>query len=197
MTNLSPTPPVSQAAPQVIFVLRISDGSFATGFSATLDILEPGRINPPQKYLLPAFADLPEAYTKWQKNYSDLSNSSGAPAGNTRTIQPVMGQIIQHSYAECQSACKQATVAFEDICLKWFAQPTFEALRRSIVSDRVVRYFLEYFLEEFSQSKITLQAAFRVARERLQWLESDGLQACPAATWLPIICQNPNQFSLL
>ncbi len=391
MTTLFSNSQTLQESPQVIFVLRISDGSFATGFSAILEVIEPGRVNEQQKYQFPAFAQIPEAYQQWKTSYSDLSNASGAPVGNTRAIQPVIGQITQRSYAERQSRCKQATDAFEKICTAWFKQPNFEALRRSILSavqlrqlqqipvlleantsssdentllqklpwhvwelfdqdlrrsemilnapvaannhqlsapvkilaifgthsgglqlngdlatlqthlgdkgalltlldqpsprelqeslrqkswdilffaghsnscaevsggvihlqegvvlslrdlraslnqavenglklaifnscdgldlasylaerkvpisivmrepvpDRVARYFLKYFLEEFSQGQLNLQAAVRVAREQLQWLEADGLQACPAATWLPIICQNPNQSPL-
>lgn len=371
--------------PQVIFLLHINGGTFADGFAATLEILEPGRVNPQQKYTLPAMAELPDAYSDWQARYSSLN------AGSSRKIQPVAGQATQRSYAERQSDCKQATIHFEDQCSAWFSQPTFEALRRFVlaelhrrqlqqvpiqleanaddpavntllrklpwhlwalfdedlrqselilnapvsaqnhqltgqvtilavfgnqagglklngdlaalethlkpkgasltvlnqpsskelqealwqqswdilffaghssscagssggfihlkddvvlslrdlktrlnkavenglklaifnscdglslsdylaarkvpisivmrepVPDRVARYFLEYFLEEFSQGTLNLQASVRVARERLQWLESDGAQACPAATWLPIICQNPNQSSL-
>lgn len=405
-------------APQVIFVLRISSGSFETGFAATLEILQPGRVNPHQKYTLPARAEVPAAYATWQQAYSELSSGelssselsspshrqASAPSrakGDTngeqavlnpiRQIQPVPGQTTQRSYAQRQSACKKATIDFEDSCLDWFAQPTFEALRRSIlaavqthqlqqasilldantddpaqnvllrklpwhvwalfeqdlrrsemilnapvsptnhqltgpvkilavfgnqagglelesdlaslekhlgdkgaqlkvlnqpsarelqealrkrqwdmlffaghskscedtsggiihlqdnvvltlrdlkaslnkavenglklavfnscdglslasylaarkvpisivmrepVPDRVARYFLEYFLEEFSQGQLTLAGAVRSARERLQWLESDGSAACPAATWLPIVCQNANQSPL-
>lgn len=377
----TPQPPSS--APQVIFVLRIHHGSFDTGFAATLEILEPGRVNPQQKYSLPACLELPASYSAWQAKYHTLNN--------TRKIQPVPGQATQRSYAERQSDCKQATIAFEDRCSEWFASPNFEALRRSIVlavqlrqlqqvsllldantsspeqntllrklpwhmwalfdedlrqsemiltapvtpsnhqltapmnilavfgskagglqlssdlhslethlggkgarltllnqpssrelqealwkgrwdilffaghssgcddttggiiqlkdnvvltlrdlkaslnkavenglklaifnscdglplsnylaarkvpisivmrepvHDRVARYFLEYFLEAFSQGELTLAAAVRTARERLQWLESDGDNACPAATWLPIVCQNPNQSPL-
>ncbi len=388
-----PTPPThsplpstqnNAIAPQVIFVLRIHDGSFEKGFAATLDILEPGSFRPQQKYTLPPCPQLPERYSLWRSLYHTL--------GNTRKIQPVSGQTTQRSYAERQSDCKKATIAFEDMCLAWFAKPNFEALRRSVVSavelrqlqhasilldvntgspeqdillrklpwhtwvlfeqdlprsemilsapvspsnhqltapmkilavfgtssgglqlnrdlalleqslgskgaqltllnqpsprelqdalwqghwdmlffaghssgcddtsggiiqlkddvvltlrdlksslnkavenglklaifnscdglsladylaarrvpisivmrepvsDRVARYFLEYFLEAFSQGQLTLAAAVRTARGRLQWLESDGARACPAATWLPIIYQNPNQSPLL
>ena len=61
-------------APQVIFVLRISSGSFETGFAATLEILQPGRVNPHQKYTLPARAEVPAAYATWQQAYSELSS---------------------------------------------------------------------------------------------------------------------------
>ncbi|WP_333481154.1 substrate-binding domain-containing protein [Allocoleopsis sp.] len=67
---------------------------------------------------------------------------------------------------------------------------------REPVPDRVARKFLQYFLEEFSQGK-PLYLAVRKARNRLHWLESDNKQPCPAATWLPIVCQNPNQPELV
>lgn len=384
-----PRPANPPTRPQVIFLLHINGGTFADGLSATLEILEPGHVNPQQKYALPAMAELPDAYSDWQARYSSLNMATGS--SNLRKIQPVAGQTVQRSYTERQSDCKQATIDFEDKCFAWFCQPAFEALRQFIlaelhhrqlqqvpiqldantndpavntllrklpwhlwalfdenlrqselilnapvsaqnhqlagqvnilavfgnqagglqlkgdlaalethlkpkgasltvlnqpsskelqemlwqqswdilffaghsrscndssggfihlkddvvlslrdlktrlnkavenglklaifnscdglsladylaerkvpisivmrepVPDRVARYFLEYFLEEFSQGVLNLQASVRVARERLQWLESDGVQACPAATWLPIICQNPNQSSL-
>jgi ABC-type phosphate transport system substrate-binding protein len=64
---------------------------------------------------------------------------------------------------------------------------------REPVPDRVARKFLQYFLGEFSQGK-PLYLAVREARNRLHWMQSDG---CPAATWLPIVCQNPNQPELV
>ncbi|GAB4176990.1 MAG: hypothetical protein Fur006_08360 [Coleofasciculaceae cyanobacterium] len=67
---------------------------------------------------------------------------------------------------------------------------------REPVPDRVARKFLQYFLEEFSQGK-PLYLAVREARNRLHWMQSDNKQPCPAATWLPIICQNPNQPELV
>lgn len=67
---------------------------------------------------------------------------------------------------------------------------------REPVPDRVARKFLQYFLEEFSQGK-PLYLAVREARNRLHWMHSDDKQPCPAATWLPIVCQNPNQPELV
>ncbi|MFK8182531.1 MAG: ABC transporter substrate-binding protein [Phormidesmis sp.] len=378
MPSPSATPPSSQ----VTLVLRISGGSFATGFSASLSISEPGRVNPQQRYQLPPCAELPAAYQRWQTTYGALTH--------TRQIKPIAGQTTQRSYEERRSDCRRETITFEDKCSEWFHQPTFEALRRSIFSevhlrqlkqvpilleadtnelaqdvllrklpwhlwklleqdlrsselivsapvapsnhqfsgpvnilavfgsraggiqlsgdlaaleqlrlnganlvlldqpsskslqealwkqpwdvlffaghsascadttggiiylkdgitlslrdlksslnravenglklaifnscdglsladylaerrvpvsivmrepvpDIVARHFLEYFLEEFSQGEINLHAAVRKARERLQWLESNGENACPAATWLPIVFQNPNQSPL-
>lgn len=118
--------------PQVIFLLHINGGTFADGFAATLEILEPGRVNPQQKYTLPAMAELPDAYSDWQARYSSLN------AGSSRKIQPVAGQATQRSYAERQSDCKQATIHFEDQCSAWFSQPTFEALRRFVCSQNCI-----------------------------------------------------------
>jgi ABC-type phosphate transport system substrate-binding protein len=67
---------------------------------------------------------------------------------------------------------------------------------REPVPDRVARKFLQYFLEEFSRGK-PLYLAVREARNRLHWMQSDNKQPCPAATWLPIVCQNPNQPELV
>jgi ABC-type phosphate transport system substrate-binding protein len=67
---------------------------------------------------------------------------------------------------------------------------------REPVPDRVARKFLQYFLEEFSQGK-PLYLAVREARNKLHWMQSDDKQPCPAATWLPIVCQNPNQPELV
>ena len=66
-----------------------------------LDILEPGRLNPQQKYQLSPQAELPKAYRVWQESYSALSNSN-------RAIKPVAGQTIQSGYAEKQSNCKKS-----------------------------------------------------------------------------------------
>ncbi|MEM9266686.1 MAG: ABC transporter substrate-binding protein [Cyanobacteria bacterium P01_F01_bin.13] len=64
---------------------------------------------------------------------------------------------------------------------------------REPVPDLVARKFLFYFLESFSSGE-PLHTAVRTSRKRLHWLESnDDELPCPAATWLPIICQNPNQ----
>ncbi|MCL1468152.1 CHAT domain-containing protein [Argonema galeatum] len=57
---------------------------------------------------------------------------------------------------------------------------------REPVPDRVAQTFLKHFLTAFSRG-ISLYAAVREARERLQALEDEF----PCATWLPAICQNP------
>ncbi|MEP0879214.1 ABC transporter substrate-binding protein [Funiculus sociatus GB2-M2] len=66
---------------------------------------------------------------------------------------------------------------------------------REPVPDLVAREFLKCFLEEFSSGK-PLYLAVREARSRIHWMESD-LIPCPAASWLPIVCQNPNQPELV
>lgn len=70
--------------------------------------------------------------------------------------------------------------------------PTMIVMREP-VPDTVARKFLGYFLESFSNGAL-LHTAVRTARKRIHWLESnnEGIP-CPAATWLPIVCQNPNQ----
>ncbi|MGA9379282.1 MAG: HEAT repeat domain-containing protein [Phormidium sp.] len=62
---------------------------------------------------------------------------------------------------------------------------------REPVPDRVAQTFLKHFLTAFSRG-ISLYAAVREARERLQALEDEF----PYATWLPIICQNPTEVSM-
>ncbi|HEY9862403.1 MAG TPA: CHAT domain-containing protein, partial [Candidatus Obscuribacterales bacterium] len=67
---------------------------------------------------------------------------------------------------------------------------------REPVPDPVARKFLQYFLEKFFHGK-PLYLAVREARSKLHWMQSDDKQPCPAATWLPIVCQNPNQPELV
>ncbi|MEL7036980.1 MAG: ABC transporter substrate-binding protein [Cyanobacteria bacterium J06592_8] len=64
---------------------------------------------------------------------------------------------------------------------------------REAVPDQVARSFLKFFLEEFTQGK-PLHAAVRDARKRLQRLEiqsSSDEVFYPAASWLPVLLQNP------
>jgi CHASE2 domain-containing sensor protein len=58
------------------------------------------------------------------------------------------------------------------------------------VPDRVAQEFLKHFLKEFAQGQ-SFYLAVRLAREKLQGLESDF----PGASWLPVICQNPASVS--
>lgn len=57
---------------------------------------------------------------------------------------------------------------------------------REPIPDRVAQEFLKSFLSAFSSGR-SLYASVRMAREKLQTLESEF----PCATWLPVICQNP------
>ena len=63
---------------------------------------------------------------------------------------------------------------------------------REPVPDVVAQEFLKHFLSEFSSGQ-SLYAAMRLARERLQGLEEEY----PCATWLPTICQNPAESSMI
>ncbi len=67
---------------------------------------------------------------------------------------------------------------------------------REPVPDLVARKFLKYFLRYFSEGR-SLYRAVQEARKRLQAQEDDHLNPCPAASWLPIVCQNPNQPELV
>lgn len=69
--------------------------------------------------------------------------------------------------------------------------PTVIVMREP-VPDQIAYKFLLYFLREFSQGK-PLCLAVREARNRLE-----GLQGTfPAASWLPVVCLNPNQPELV
>ena len=57
---------------------------------------------------------------------------------------------------------------------------------REPVPDVVAQIFLKYFLSAFAEGE-SLYASVRIARERLQKLETKY----PYATWLPVIFQNP------
>jgi branched-chain amino acid transport system substrate-binding protein len=76
-------------------------------------------------------------------------------------------------------------------------QVPYMVVMKEPVPDRFAREFLREFLREFSQD-IPLYLAVRRARNRLHWMESDTEQhPCPAATWLPIVCQNSAQTDLI
>lgn len=63
---------------------------------------------------------------------------------------------------------------------------------REPVPDRIACQFLLYFLREFSQGT-PLCLAVREARDRLESIQS----TFPAASWLPVVCVNPNQPELV
>jgi len=60
-------------------------------------------------------------------------------------------------------------------------------IMREPVPDLVAQEFLKHFLKAFSQGK-SLYLAVREARARLQGLELEY----PCASWLPVICHNPD-----
>ncbi|MDF5710225.1 MAG: ABC transporter substrate-binding protein [Nostoc sp. S4] len=68
-----------------------------------------------------------------------------------------------------------------------------EIVMREPVPDRIAGQFLLNFLREFSQGT-PLCLAVRKARESLEAIE---LHDFPAASWLPVICVNPNQPELV
>lgn len=61
---------------------------------------------------------------------------------------------------------------------------------REPVPNPVAQEFLNNFLQAYASGK-TLYVAVREAREKLQKLED----TFPCATWLPVICQNPAEFT--
>ncbi|MGF1600575.1 MAG: CHASE2 domain-containing protein [Thermosynechococcaceae cyanobacterium] len=62
----------------------------------------------------------------------------------------------------------------------------YTIVMREAVADRVAHTFVQYFLQAFAQNK-PCHLAVRVARERLEGLETDF----PCASWMPVIWQNP------
>jgi branched-chain amino acid transport system substrate-binding protein len=58
---------------------------------------------------------------------------------------------------------------------------------REVIPDQIAHRFLAYFLKVFAEGT-PFYLAVRQARERLHGLENEY----PCASWLPIICQNPN-----
>lgn len=66
---------------------------------------------------------------------------------------------------------------------------------REPVSDRVAQRFLKHFLRAFSNNRESLYQAVRKARTMLM---TEGLEdEFPGAAWMPIICQNPAEPSLI
>ncbi|MBH8571766.1 CHASE2 domain-containing protein [Nostocaceae cyanobacterium CENA369] len=61
---------------------------------------------------------------------------------------------------------------------------------RERVPDKVAQEFLKHFLTNFAEGQ-SFYLSVRQAREKLQGLESEF----PAASWLPVICQNPAEIS--
>ncbi|MDJ0619727.1 MAG: CHAT domain-containing protein [Calothrix sp. MO_192.B10] len=64
--------------------------------------------------------------------------------------------------------------------------PTIIAMREP-VPNRVAQEFFKYFIAGFAKNKKPLYLAVKEARGELQRLEDES----PAASWLPVICQNP------
>ncbi len=64
--------------------------------------------------------------------------------------------------------------------------PTVIVMREP-VPNLVAQKFFEYFLNYFAIEQLPLYLSVKQARKRLQGLENEF----PAASWLPIICQNP------
>ncbi|NJO40533.1 MAG: hypothetical protein HC769_04550 [Cyanobacteria bacterium CRU_2_1] len=109
----------------VAVVLRIGSGSFDQGFPVTLRILEDGRLIQEEENCtqIPPAPDLPKLYENWQALYKQL--------GKMRAIQPVSGQVTNHSLIE---ACQLALRELATYLRAWFAQSPFRSLRHQIVS---------------------------------------------------------------
>ncbi|CAD5944281.1 putative WD repeat-containing protein all2124 [Planktothrix rubescens] len=62
---------------------------------------------------------------------------------------------------------------------------------REILPIAIAPKFLQYFLEAYTHG-LSLSAAIRDSRKRLQILEND----VPCVSWLPVLCQNPAEIPL-
>lgn len=103
--------------------LKITDGSFARGFSVILQVGLEGKCQTCERVgrLAPA-PHLPLLYDRWQTSYRHL----GLPF----RLEPVDGAIAYHSRIEdCQQATRQLHQAFND----WLRCDAFRQLRETIL----------------------------------------------------------------
>ncbi|MFN6526197.1 ABC transporter substrate-binding protein [Nostoc sp. ChiSLP03a] len=120
--------PSSPQFPQnVAVVIRISAGSFAEGFTLSLQILEDGRTI--QEYndlpVIPAAPEMPQLYGEWQEISLERS----------RALQAISGQKTNVSYADW----RQRTTDLRDRCRTWFRHTAFSSLRDRIRANARVR----------------------------------------------------------
>ncbi|MBH8571807.1 ABC transporter substrate-binding protein [Nostocaceae cyanobacterium CENA369] len=120
--------PSSLQFPQnVAVVIRISTGSFAEGFTLSLQILEDGRTIQEYNDLppIPAAPEMLQLYEEWQE--ISLKHS--------RALQAVSGQETNVSYADW----RQRTTDLRDRCRTWFRHTAFSSLRDRIRANARVR----------------------------------------------------------
>ncbi|MBV6627775.1 MAG: CHASE2 domain-containing protein [Rivularia sp. (in: Bacteria)] len=153
------------------------------------------------KFLVePLLSDLNEQL--WQEGWDILffaGHTSGKDKGLVYINQTDTITIEQIKYALKQAIGRGLKLAIFNSCDSLALAQQLQDLQipqvivmREQVPDLVAQDFLKYFLAEFSQGK-SLYTAVRFARERLQVLETNY----PCATWLPVICQNPTEASII
>lgn len=147
---------------------------------------------------LPPAQSLVEAYRNWQSTYhafsqrlvmlsSPLEEEDEEPEFNSLTIE-------QLEEALKTAIARGLKLAIFNSCDGLGLANALEKLHipqvivmREPVPNLVAQQFFHHFLIAFAVNKLPLYLAVKQARCRLQGLE----QEYPAASWLPIICQNP------
>ncbi|MBW4613849.1 MAG: ABC transporter substrate-binding protein [Desmonostoc vinosum HA7617-LM4] len=110
-------PPSNPQLPQnVAVVIEINGGSFADGFSVTLQILEDGQIIQEDDHFLsiPAAPEMPKLYQEWKE--ISLEGS--------RQLQVVPLQVTNVAKVDW----RQKTKKLEILCRNWFGDQAFERL---------------------------------------------------------------------
>ncbi|GAB1543541.1 hypothetical protein NUACC21_62160 [Scytonema sp. NUACC21] len=138
----------------------------------------------------------------WQQGWDILffaGHSSSKEKGVLQLNQTDKVSLEQLKYALKQAISRGLKLAIFNSCDGLGLAQQLEDLNipqvivmREPVPDAIAQEFLRYFIAEFSSGK-SLYTAVRSARERLQALEKDF----PCATWLPVICQNPAEPSIV
>lgn len=113
----------------VAVVLRMGAGSFADGFSVTLQILEEGQLIQEHHDLsrLPAADDMLRLYQEWQSR--SVENSRKLQEETSRKLQAVPAQ--KTNVADLED-WRQKTERLEDYCRRWFQEQAFRSLRDRI-----------------------------------------------------------------
>ena len=113
----------------VAVVLRIGAGSFASGFSVALQILEEGQLIQEHHDLsdLPAASDMLRLYQEWQDR--SVENSRTLQKETNRKLQAVPAQTTNVADLE---DWRQKTERLEDYCRRWFQEHPFRSLRDRI-----------------------------------------------------------------
>ncbi|NJM99313.1 MAG: ABC transporter substrate-binding protein [Phormidesmis sp. RL_2_1] len=117
-------------------VLHINSGSFAEGFSATVEILENHRTihrSKREAFKLPPAPDMRARYRQWQ-----AQSHEGSRRGQHR-LAPVAAQNTHISDAEQLACWKVAAEKLEAYCKDWFSHHAFDQLRDRMVKNIGIR----------------------------------------------------------